>query len=626
MTREPTQPPFADHAASPVPAVALDGDLVTHVNEAAGLLFDCSPEVLLDHGLRARLFTEDLPAFDDAVAAARNQGVSRVTVRSAGEPPRRVFSLHLSEQGDVVIAVFGDITERRRLESTVRELAEVIVTIDSDLIITWTPASSAAALGLVPNELEGVSVLELIHPDDHDLVRRSYQQARLQPGTKGSIRVRISHPREPDVFFQVAVDFVYLPDDDVIGQVLVALHTGIDPRLDATPTSAATDRNVVETATVMPQGMLLVDHDGNVLQRNSRVRQLLGSIVDRQDGRAWLEQVASADRERARLLVEAAASGERRPSELVDFERDGTVLALRVDVVPFEQHAQASSYVVHFLDVTAETEQQQRRVEYEKLAALGEMSAGVAHELNNPLNFVVNFAQSVRDDASELRIRLATVDAIPDDEARMLTRQVDEIVAAGDRIAHHGRRASSIVRRMLAQIAGESDLSWVDLNDVVTDAIDRAREQASFRGRPVDAAVSFAPTTELDPIYANGDDLTRAISNIVANALYAVTERRHEDSRFSPAVAVTVSDLGAEVEVVVWDNGTGIDPAILSEVFNPLFTTKGPSEGIGLGLPQCHAAVAALAGDMEIQSDVGAFTEVTIRLPKPAATEATTPS
>ena len=558
----------------------------------------------------------DHAALDQAVETALTAGVARVTIRSAGEAPRRAFSVHLSDRAGAVVAVLGDITERRRLESTVRELAEVIVTVDPDLLITWTPASSAAALGLVPSELEGVSVLQLIHPDDHELVRRSYKDGLRQPGTKGSIRVRISHPREPDVFFQVALDFVYLPDDDAIGQVLVALHTGIDPRLDVATPRAGTDRNVVETATVLPQGMLLVDHEGQVLQRNSRVRQLLGSIVDRQDGRAWLEQVTPGDRERARVLVEAAASGERRPSEVIDFERDDAVLALRVDVVPFEQHPQTSSYVVHFLDVTAETEQQQRRIEYEKLAALGEMSAGVAHELNNPLNFVVNFAESVRDDAAALRQTLNELDSVPDDVARALAGQVDEIVAAGDRIAHHGRRASSIVRRMLAQIAGESDLSWVDLDDVVSDAIDRAREQANFRGRPVDAAVLFTPASELDPIYANRNDLTRAFSNVVANALYAVAERVHDDPQFSAEVSVTVTDLGRDVEIVVRDNGTGIDPDIVPEVFNPLFTTKGPNEGIGLGLPQCHAAVAALAGDMAIRSEVGSFTEVTIRLPK----------
>ncbi len=608
---------FTDQSASPLPVLLLRDGAVIHANDAAGALFGCPVADLLGSGLRARLLAPDAASLDDALASL-GDGSEETVVRAAGDPPRKAYSVRIWRQGDLVVAELTDGTEERKLQSTVRELADIIVTIDGELVITWTPAGSAAGLGLTQADLCGVSVLDLVHPGDHPLVRRTYDQALHQPGTKGSIRLRISHPREPDVFFHASVDVVYLPDDDAIGEVLVALHAGIDARLDPDVSRSPSDRNLVETATVLPQAMLLVDHEGHVLQRNSRVRQLLGSIVESDDGRAWLGQVASGHRQRARSLVEAAASGERRTSEVIEFDRGDRVLALRVDAVPFEQHARTSSYVVHFLDVTTETEQQQRRIEYEKLAALGEMSAGVAHELNNPLNFVVNFAESVCDDAAALRTALGELDSVPDDVARSLVGQLDEIVAAGDRIAHHGRRASSIVRRMLAQITGETEWSWLDLNDVVLEAVERAGEQTSFRGAPVDATVSFGPVADFDTVHANREDLTRALTNVVSNALYAVAERGAGDDGFSPEVSVQLRDLGHEIEIVVTDNGAGIETEMIPEAFNPLFTTKNPDEGVGLGLAQCHAAVAALAGEVEIRSEVGAFTEVTIRLPKPS--------
>ena len=137
-----------------------------------------------------------------------------------------------------------------------------------------------------------------------------------EPGTKGSIRVRVAHPEQAGVYFQAMADYIFLADDG-IGEVLVAVHSGILPSpgvtndLDSGPPSEL-DHHVVETATVMPQGMLLVSQGGRVLQRNSRVRQLLGPIVDRDDGEAWLEQVASTHLETARQIITAAAAGERR--------------------------------------------------------------------------------------------------------------------------------------------------------------------------------------------------------------------------------------------------------------------------------------------------------------------------
>lgn len=504
-----------------------------------------------------------------------------------------------------------DTTDERRLDAAVRELAASVVTIDDDLVITWTPTSSAAALGMTPDDLRGVPVLDLIHPDDHAAVRRVVEHARRQPGTKGSVRVRIAHPGQPGVYFQAVADHVYLADD--LGELLVALHPGILPPDGSTPSTDHPDlvtRHVVETATVMPQGMLLVSQDRRVLQRNSRVRELLGPVVDRDDGEAWLEQVPASHRAAAEQVVATAASGERGPSRTIAFERGDDLLMLRIDAVPFEEDGTSSSYVVHFLDVTAERRVQQRLLEQEKLAALGQMSAGLAHELNNPLHLVVNFGETLQEMVRALRAEPAAT-ADPAMDARLV-----EVAGIAERIVHHGQRASTIAKGMLVRATTEDDeWVWLDVNQSLAVAIERARQQTRYRDEPVTSAVELHLGEDLARVHAPAGELAATMARLIANALYATAERASRDDRVPPVVHVSTAMRDGDVEIVVRDNGSGISADVLPNVFHPFFTTKPPNEGTGLGLAQSFATIDALAGSIEVESEVDAFTEVTIRLP-----------
>jgi signal transduction histidine kinase len=512
-------------------------------------------------------------------------------------------------------------TDRRRLDAAVRELAASLVTVDDDLVITWTPPSSAAALGMTPDDLQGVSVLALIHPDDHAVVRRAAEQSRRQPGTKGSIRVRVAHPAEPGVYFQGVADHIFLADD--LDEILVALHPGILPdedEVDDAPEVAGLEpRRVVETATVMPQGMLLVSREGRVLQRNSRVRQLLGPIVDSDVGEAWLEHVAPAHRETAGQVVAAAASGERSPSRTIAFHRDDEVLMLRIDAVPFEEGVSRSSYVVHFLDVTAERLMQQRLLEHEKLAALGQMAAGVAHELNNPLHLVVNFAETLQHGVDELRAEVDALDAVTTEDRAALFRHLSELRSIGDRIVHHGQRASAIAKGMLTSVTTEDRWTWIDVNPCLAQAIERARMQTRYDNEPVTTAIEFEPGADLPKVHAPPAELTTTLVRLVANALYATAERAARDDRVPPAVTVASFLRDGDIEIRIRDNGSGIAPDVLPNVFHPFFTTKPPNEGVGLGLSQCYSTIDALSGSIDIDSQLDTFTEVTIRLPTTTA-------
>jgi len=469
---------------------------------------------------------------------------------------------------------------------------------------------------MAPDDLVGLSVLDLIHPDDHPVVRRAAEHSRRQPGTKGSIRVRVAHPSEPGVYFRAIADHIYLAEE--LGEILVALHSGILPAADEPDAAAMGDdepRPVVETATVMPQGMLLVSREGHVLQRNSRVRELLGPIVDRDDGEAWLELVAPAHREAARQVVAAAAAGERGPSRTIAFERGDDVLLLRIDAVPFEEDVSRSSYVVHFLDVTAERLVQQRLLEHEKLAALGQMSAGVAHELNNPLHLVVNFAETLQHEIEALRAEVDRLVGPTTDERDALLRHLTDLASIGERIVHHGERASAIAKGMLAGVTTEDRWGWIDVNPCLARAIERARMQTRFDGRPVTTAIELAPGTDLPKVHAPPAELTTTLARLVANALYATAERAARDDRVPPMVTVSSAVCGDDVEIRIRDNGSGIPADVLPNVFHPFFTTKPPNEGVGLGLSQCYSTIDALSGTIEIDSQVDTFTEVTIRLP-----------
>ena len=152
---------------------------------------------------------------------------------------------------------------------------------------------------------------------------------------------------------------------------------------------------------------------------------------------------------------------------------------LRIDAVPFEEGGAHSSYVVHFLDVTAERLMQQRLLDQEKLAALGHMSAGLAHELNNPLHLVVNFAETFQQSVVELRDELEVMTGLPTDGRHTIDRKLDELADIGSKIVHHGQRASAIAQNMLSRATVDDTWSWLDVNQSLAQAIEqRSRADA----------------------------------------------------------------------------------------------------------------------------------------------------
>jgi two-component system NtrC family sensor kinase len=257
----------------------------------------------------------------------------------------------------------------------------------------------------------------------------------------------------------------------------------------------------------------------------------------------------------------------------------------------------------------------------QKMAALGQLTAGIAHEIKNPLNFVNNFAGLSVDLLDELKETVGPAMAALDENKRA---DIDEIVGMVtgnlEKIAEHGRRADGIVKSMLEHSrGGTGERREVDLNGLVEEALNLAYHGARAQDQNFNITLErdFAPA--IAPIELVPQDVTRVLLNLIGNGFYAATTRQRDGAEpdFRPALKVTTHDCGAAVEIRVRDNGVGIPADIKDKLFQPFFTTKPTGEGTGLGLSISWDIVTqGHGGTIEVDSDPGRFTEFTVRLPR----------
>jgi GAF domain-containing protein len=257
----------------------------------------------------------------------------------------------------------------------------------------------------------------------------------------------------------------------------------------------------------------------------------------------------------------------------------------------------------------------------QKMAALGQLTAGIAHEIKNPLNFVNNFAELSGELLVELKETTApAVAALGEDERAAVDEVVEMLRGNLDKIAEHGKRADGIVKSMLEHSWGVSgERRVVDLNALIEEALNLAYHGA----RAQDA--SFNVTLERDfdrglaPTELAPQEMTRVFLNLFGNGFYAAAKRRRDGAGpdFRPTLKIATHDLGDAVEVRVRDNGTGIAPEIRDRLFQPFVTTKPTGEGTGLGLSIAWDIVTQQHGGIiEVDSVPDEFTEFTIRVPR----------
>ncbi|HKN27577.1 MAG TPA: ATP-binding protein [Roseiarcus sp.] len=260
-------------------------------------------------------------------------------------------------------------------------------------------------------------------------------------------------------------------------------------------------------------------------------------------------------------------------------------------------------------------------IQAEKMASLGQLTAGIAHEIKNPLNFVNNFAGLSVELLDELKEQAASALATLEEEKRGDVDEVFELLTGNlERIVEHGKRADNIVKSMLAHSReGSGARESVDLNALVEESLNLAYHGARAQDPKFNITLERAYGGDIAPLELVPQDMTRVFLNLFGNGFYAANKRRQEagDWKFEPALTVTTRDLDEAVEVRVRDNGAGIPAEIKDKLFQPFFTTKPTGEGTGLGLSISYDIVThEHGGAIKVVSEVGAFTEFIVRLPR----------
>ena len=263
---------------------------------------------------------------------------------------------------------------------------------------------------------------------------------------------------------------------------------------------------------------------------------------------------------------------------------------------------------------------QDRLVQTQKLASLGQLTAGIAHEIKNPLNFVNNFSGVSSELIDELQDTLKGISI--DEKTRVeVTELMDTLRGNLDKVVQHGRRADSIVKNMLLHSReGSGDHRIVDVNALVEESLNLAYHgaRAEKQGFNITLQRSFDPAAGEADIFPQ--EITRALLNFISNGFYAASKRCAEINDGHEAIlAATTRNLGDRVEIAIRDNGTGIPPDVKDKMFNPFFTTKPAGEGTGLGLSISHDIIVKQhGGSIEVDTQPGAFTEIRVTLPRVA--------
>jgi signal transduction histidine kinase len=260
-------------------------------------------------------------------------------------------------------------------------------------------------------------------------------------------------------------------------------------------------------------------------------------------------------------------------------------------------------------------------IQSEKMASLGQLTAGIAHEIKNPLNFVNNFAGLSSELVDELKQSVDALLAEPDEGKRAeLQDTMDLLTGNLAKIIEHGRRADGIVKSMLSHSrGGRGDWQECNINGLVEEALNLAYHGARAQDKDFNVTLERDFTSETKLIEVVPQDITRVFLNLFGNGFYA-TRKHHlggADADYRPTLTVSTREFVEAVEIRVRDNGTGIQPEVRAKLFQPFFTTKPTGEGTGLGLSISYDIVTQQhGGTIEVESEPGSFTEFIVRLPR----------
>jgi signal transduction histidine kinase len=250
-------------------------------------------------------------------------------------------------------------------------------------------------------------------------------------------------------------------------------------------------------------------------------------------------------------------------------------------------------------------------VQAEKMASLGELTAGIAHEIQNPLNFVNNFSEVSKELLDEMKTELDSGNTI---DAKDIA---DDVIQNLEKINHHGKRADAIVKSMLQHSRSSSGKKEpTDINALADEYLRLAYHGLRAKDKSFNAKFETDFDNSIGKINIISQDIGRVLVNLINNAFYAVSEKKKQEANgYEPTVTVFTKKIDDKIEIKVKDNGNGIPQKVLDKIFQPFFTTKPTGQGTGLGLSLSYDIVTkGHGGELKVETKEGEGSEFIIQL------------
>ena len=422
--------------------------------------------------------------------------------------------------------------------------------------------------------------------------------ARLCQADKGAI-----FEKDGDVY-RLAAHFGFSPEEEQQAKQYAREHP-LGPGRGSLVGRVAMDGRVVHIEDVLADA----EYQASVYQKAFGFRSNLGVPLLREG--AVIGVFA--------LMRTEVNSFTEKEIELVNTFADQAVIAIE-NVRLFERVEARTRELARSLDDLRTT--QDRLVQTQKLASLGQLTAGIAHEIKNPLNFVNNFSGVSAELIDELQEAFKDV-SLNERRRTEVTELMDTLRGNLDKVVQHGKRADAIVKNMLLHSReGSGEHRLVDINAIVEESLNLAYHgaRAEKQGFNIKLERSFDRNAGEADVFPQ--DITRVLLNLISNGFYAASKRSAETNGgdYEPTLAAATKNRGDCVEITIRDNGMGIPADVKEKMFNPFFTTKPAGEGTGLGLSISHDIVVKQhGGSIEVETQPGEFTEIKIVLPRAGA-------